>query len=556
MVLVMARPTTRLGSRNAQFQKRVPADVLKIARGRRVALSLPPEIVGGEAIRMTITLGTTLRFSLRTDDKALRDMRHAAVVQQLETAFAAILAGPRRISLKECYELAGILYRDLNAGFEDDPIDAGWWRVVGEIVQDALTGLPWPPPDLDNSTQDRRLRALERYVGPFLDAILLREGVNADPEDRPQLLRVFAERITDAAKKLKRNAEGDFAPDPLAAKIPQWRGNAVQDTAKSSSLTFDRLLALWETNKAPTSIVAYRAAVANFSQHLGHNQPMRVTKPDVRQWRDALLAGDRTPKTVNDSYLAHIRTLYRLGMREDLLDFDPVEGVRAQETKVAGKGGRVYTDEEVAALLALADKEDDAKFHWMPWLLALTGARVGEIAQLWGEHVKNTRGIDYISITTTKDGGRLKNINSERDVPIHPALIERGFLKFVKKKGSGPLFYGGEAGSPRQRKSGQIRHASKGVANRLREWIRDNGFTDPRKAPCHAFRHWFKSICPEYGVLDSQANALQGHAGSDGEASRYRHARLPALYAAISKIPVPTTPPHKAEDDASTGGQS
>jgi hypothetical protein len=89
-----------------------------------VALSLPPEIVGGEPICMTVKLGTSLRFSLRTDDKAMRDMRHGAASHQLETAYAAILAGPRRISLKECYELAGVLYPDLNAGFEDDPHDA------------------------------------------------------------------------------------------------------------------------------------------------------------------------------------------------------------------------------------------------------------------------------------------------------------------------------------------------------------------------------------------------------------------------------------------------
>lgn len=556
MVLFMARPTTRTGTRNAQFSRRVPANILKIARGQGVALSLPPETVGGEPIRMTIKLGTSLRFSLRTDDKALRDMRHAAASHQLETAYAAILAGPRRISLKEAYELAGVLYRDLNAGFEDDPHDASWWRIVGAVAQDALSGPAWPPADLDTSAGDRRLQALERYIGPFVDATLLRLGVNAASEDRPMLLRAFAERLVGVASKLERNAKGDFAPDPSADQIPKWRGNKPTVTAMPSAVTFDVLLSKWEGegDKAPGTVVAYKAAVASLRQHLGHNDPARVSRPDIRNWRDLLLKGDRTPKTVNDSYLAHIRTLYRLGKREDLLDIDPVEYVRAQEKKTAGKGGKVYTDEEVAALLALADREDTPYLRWMPWLLALTGARVGEIAQLWGEHIQKTQGINYIRITPTKDGGRLKTANSERDVPIHPALIERGFLKFVKTKGSGPLFYGGAKGSPRQRRPGQIRHASKGTANRLREWIRGSGFTDPRKAPCHAFRHWFKSVCPEYGVFDSQANALQGHAGSDGEADRYRHARLPALHAAISKIPVPTTQSCEDDDDTSEGG--
>jgi len=163
VVLFMARPTTRVGTRNAQFQKRVPASILKIARGKQVALSLPPETVGGTPLQITVTLGDALRFSLRTANKALREMRHAAATQQLEAAYAALIAGPRRISLKECYELAGILYHDLDGTFADDPVDAGWWRIVSDVARDALSGPAWPPPDVDNSAQDRRLQALERH---------------------------------------------------------------------------------------------------------------------------------------------------------------------------------------------------------------------------------------------------------------------------------------------------------------------------------------------------------------------------------------------------------
>jgi hypothetical protein len=36
--------------------------------------------------------------------------------------------------------------------------------------------------------------------------------------------------------------------------------------------------------------------------------------------------------------------------------------------------------------------------------------------------------------------GSLKTSGSERIIPLHPALIENGFLKFVAKIKSGPLF--------------------------------------------------------------------------------------------------------------------
>jgi hypothetical protein len=38
------------------------------------------------------------------------------------------------------------------------------------------------------------------------------------------------------------------------------------------------------------------------------------------------------------------------------------------------------------------------------------------------------------------DAGSLKTSGSERIIPLHPALIENGFLKFVAKIKSGPLF--------------------------------------------------------------------------------------------------------------------
>jgi hypothetical protein len=57
----------------------------------------------------------------------------------------------------------------------------------------------------------------------------------------------------------------------------------------------------------------------------------------------------------------------------------------------------------------------------------------------------------------------------------------------VKVRGKGPLFYGRSSGDPTRK------HASKGVSNRVGEWVRASGFTDPRKDPNHALRHWFKS---------------------------------------------------------------
>jgi integrase len=154
------------------------------------------------------------------------------------------------------------------------------------------------------------------------------------------------------------------------------------------------------------------------------------------------------------------------------------------------------------------------------------------MAQLHGSHIIERDGIPVVKIAPAKEGGSIKNPESERLVPIHSKLIEDGFLDFVKARGEGPLFYQRTSGDPKRK------HASKGLSNRLAAWIRENGFTDPRKAPNHALRHWFKSETARLGIPDSVADAIQGH--SDGRASSgYRHIALKMMSDAIEHFKLP-----------------
>jgi integrase len=545
MVLFMARPTTRFGSTNGQFKKRVPSDVLAVARGTEIIFSLPKAQAGEERIPVRAKVGTHVEFSLRTSDASLVTLRHAAALEQFERACAAYREGPRALTNKQRISLARILYDDLNVLFEDEPVDADWWRIVSEATSDALTGAPWPPPTTDISAEDRRQAALERYVGPFVNPILSREGVIPSDEDRPLLLRAFAKGLIDAASKLKRNAEGDYTPDDaVAARYPKWQGLRAKTLPPPSALTFDDLLMRWEKegDKASSSLVSFRQHVAAFKAHLNHNDARRATKADVIAWKDALLDKKLAAKTINGSYLASIRTLYRLAKRNDLIATDPTEDVRVYHKRKAGTGRLVYSDADVGAILSLANAETDPQLHWIPWLLALTGARVGELAQLWGKHVHEIDGIHVINITPTDDGGTVKTASSERTVPIHPALIDRGFLAFVKTRpNGGPLFYGGKNATPRHRKSKTASHASAGTVNRVREWIRLKGFTNPRIAPSHSFRHWFKTRCTKLGIDPDITRAIQGHEGEGADAA-YQHIDqdIAALYEAICKFSVPT----------------
>jgi hypothetical protein len=155
------------------------------------------------------------------------------------------------------------------------------------------------------------------------------------------------------------------------------------------------------------------------------------------------LIGSWAHKRAGWASFAAVKTLFNYGVRNRLLKRNPAEGLTTARKTPAGKRRLPYADDEVARLLSLADCETRPSHRWLPWLTALSGARIGEVAQLWRNRVVEIDGIPVMKIAPAADGDTIKNVGSERDIPIHSAIIERGFLDFVGTKDGGPLFYTG-----------------------------------------------------------------------------------------------------------------
>ena len=145
------------------------------------------------------------------------------------------------------------------------------------------------------------------------------------------------------------------------------------------------------------------------------------------------------------------------------------------------------------ASLAIAELNtpDDAARRWVPWLCAYTGARPGEMTQLRGADVIEREGIQGLRITP--EAGTVKNDRS-RAVPIHEHLIEQGFLEFVRKLGASPMFYrvAKEDGVSDPLNVKKPRYTQ--ARQRLADWVRNLGVSDPELLPNHAWRHTFKQI--------------------------------------------------------------
>ncbi|WP_336070833.1 DUF6538 domain-containing protein [Nitratireductor rhodophyticola] len=552
MVLRMARPTTRENSSQFQFRCRVPADIVEQARGKLVLVELPA-MRSEPPVVISATAGTFIKFSLRTRNPDVAKYRSVAANAQVTRHFNAWRGGPSALTHKDLVALSGEVYRLFVDRFEDDPGSPENWAAFKAFNRAAIEGRllntpvlnPGEGQSIDDATavfgsnltdgvdalpqSGETARALENRFGRLSDWVLQKHGLAIDPETRGRLLLQVGQAAMDAGWALKRNASGDYSPDPRAARFPP-----VQ--LSSAVVSLDALFEKWESETKPSAstLTTWRSNMRSLKEHIGKKADdiREINAQDIVAWKDAAIARGLTAKTINDSYLGSAKALLNYAVRNKLLSDNPAENVRVAARSRAGTSMQPYSDEEVLRLLTIATSEANPSRRWLPWLAASSGARIGELVQLWGRRIIERDGHPVMVLAPAEDGGSLKNEGSERIVPLHPALIEAGFLDFVRSRGDGPLFYRRSSGKPTKR------HASKGVVNRLGSWIREVGFNDPRKAPNHALRHYFKSAAARAGMSDSMADVIQGHA-IRSEAGRYRHFDIPGMAAAIAAVPIP-----------------
>ena len=341
--------------------------------------------------------------------------------------------------------------------------------------------------------------------------------------------------------------ENSLAPDLGPQADPAFSKSSA-DTAFSFADLFER----WREHHllsggAPTTPPHWETLIQRFADFVGHDDPGRVSTQDVRNYRDHLIRSGRLIRTARHSDLAALRSVFRFGIEQGLLAMsDPTAGVRFRHNRL-GTGRRMmaFSDEEARVLLKAADLEDKPARHWIPWLTALTGSRISTIVNLRREDVVKLDDIWCIRIS--RQAGPVKTAASERIVPLHPLILERGFIDFALSAGRDRLFINrtrddfildGKVTSPAT--PGPY-NPGRRTRNRLTEWIHSLGLDIGRSAgkdPSHAWRHWFKEKAFEVGIPEKITDAIVGHAQAS-VSRRYGAVSIPIMFEELKKIPDP-----------------
>jgi integrase len=532
MVLSMSRPFKHPKTGVYYFRKVVPDDMREIVGKREV------------------------RISLKTKNPREAAVRHPEVATKVSSDWAVLRDGPKPLTLKEASALAGLWYRWFVPIFEDDPgTDPDGWLMWAEQLHDI--DLQYRPElderDIDPSTPrsaaaDRRVAAFlmeHGWVAEFLKA----NDIRLTDEQMPAFMEALEVEFFAAMRLFARRAGRDYRPDKRPEQHPEWRPSTAPSHAAKAiadgSPTLTGILDGWwreaqATGRKPSTYESYSNTMAALVAFLGHDDARRVTADDIVRFKDHRLAtiNPRTgkpisAKTVKDSDLSGLKTLFGWAVSNRKLPSNPVTGITIKLGKQAKLRGKGFTDVEAKAILSAALQltrggESAGTFaakRWVPWLAAYTGARVGELAQLRRQDV--AREGDHWTIRLTPEAGTIKT-NEARTVVLHPHLVELGFPAFVVAATAGHLFLKVAA-------NGDVLGPLQGLKNRLGEFSRSI-VSDPNVAPMHGWRHRFKTVGMEAGIPTRILDAIQGHAPRTA-AEGYGEVTVKAMAAAMEKVP-------------------
>lgn len=402
-----------------------------------------------------------------------------------------------------------------------------------EAAAEAWTKTVVSPPALSALEVRREAREAEAGAAAAKDLLSTVESVVQKERSRAQ-----AEKRGLVARGRAEDAPEPQDPEPAGEPKPR-------DTLRS---VMERYLR--ETKAPPHRTGFYAYAVRRFEELHPRKRLAGIDKRTLSEFRDAvqqlpassrddvrkgtikqaiaIADKDGLPRVSDITVKRHvdaIGTLLRFAADEGFIDAAPRIRNRITRTLDDDENDRQpFSDEQLTTLWAALDASRAAprdKRHrepsdddwWLPRVALCSGMRVEEIAQLEKADVRLEDGIHVFDVNS-RGGKKLKSRAARRLVPIHPKLIELGFLEFVAAS-PGPLIF-----SSLPSKDGRNRLAA-AYGKRFAALLRKKAKITDERLVFHSFRHTFATKARAAGISEEELGRLLGHSAGASVTAGY-----------------------------------
>jgi integrase len=407
-------------------------------------------------------------------------------------------------------------------------------------------------------------------VSEHLDELLDLFGINLDRKSEAyrRLGLAVLRRNVAALEAIQKRTEGqpietpplsavDRAPSPsgetLKAAFEGWKRD--RERSPRTLIDYERATKLFTELHGDISIANIRRVQARQFREALKDVPLKRTGkllkaslPELAQWGHEHPEAQKISAATINKLLGGVQTVCRWARKEHLLPddwADPFADMRLDE----GDSERApFEADELRTIFSTPvftkgerpkGGQGEAAF-WLPLLALFGGERLSELGSLRASDVAYNAMIGAPAIhihAEAKAGKRIKTKKSERYVPVHPQLVELGFLDFVAARG--------KAHGEKTWLFPQLAPGTTGAAS-FSKWfgryIGTHGVTDAGKV-FHSFRHNFIDAMRMAGVSAEINTALVGHSdgsvhgkyGAKDAATRFRH----LLHEAVERVAYP-----------------
>ncbi len=490
-----------------QFRVVVP-ETLRAALGKReIKKSL------GKNYRNAVSEARLL--ALQVDRQFGEARLRLAAAHETTDAFTAYLAQPADQRLKPITEVTP----ELVAGLKS------LWLATLDA------DLAWRREGLDDEDydelQDNILEIKERIASalargkaepfiPVVRTLLFGRGYElaVDPEAERQLILDLLPALQQGYDILEQRQAGRLVK-PAVSDTPPLPA-AWEDSRPEKGFTWDALLAHWRQDRARPARTDKDAEtfLDSLTAYLPKARPATLTRAEVTEWlRHERETRDNSAKTLEKKGTL-VGAMFSVAVKDELLDKNPfasfdysrfatkegLENPDEREPFTTEQMQRIFSLDE--GLFSVTKKTGGGGYHarvWIPILALYTGARLDEIGSLRISDVL-TEPLPHLYIR------KGKNQSSVREVPLHPQLINLGFLKYVEAIRAA----GHESLWPHLNTRSETANDSEVLGRWFNRFIHEK-LALPSTVVFHSFRHTFKDLCRDALIPRDLHHALTGH---------------------------------------------
>lgn len=290
----------------------------------------------------------------------------------------------------------------------------------------------------------------------------------------------------------------------VAAKQAEWTEKTKMEVTSVFKLLLDILGAIDVSTITKATVIELRSTLQKLPANLYKKYPNKCIK-------QILTLADIDPmstKSVN-KHVARLGAVLRYCIDDEgIMINNPASGLKITEKKRVDEERSAYSLGDVQKIVnALPRKHMQPERYWIPMIGLYSGMRLNEICQLHVSDVIKIDGLWCFSINDEHEK-RLKNVASERVIPIHPVLVKLGLLDYVQeiRDNKAPRLWMNLTWM-------DVHGYSNGFGKWYQRFNRINVTDDPKKV-FHSMRHTVTDTLKQIGVAEAVIAELVGHSNS------------------------------------------